>query len=199
MGPQFWNQRYSERLKVYGDKPNVFLAETLSPWKPGKLLLPAEGEGRNAQFCIEQGWCVEAFDYSEVACSKMQECIGESPLFSVREASLESYHCPHPRFDVIAFIFVPMHEEQLEQLLTRYASYLKPGGRIILEAFTKEQVNNSSGGPKDPAYLLSEELVRKIQLGLQLDYCKQLETVLDEGPFHQGKAAVVRAIWVKVS
>lgn len=197
MGPQFWNARYAEYPSVYGDRPNEFLAETLAKWKPGKLLLPAEGEGRNAHYCIEQGWCVEAFDYSAVACEKARKRVGESALFSIQEASLESYHCPHPRFDVIAFIFAPIHEDQLESVLQRYATYLKPGGRLIMEAFTKEQLNNTSGGPKDLAFLLTDELVRAVQLDVKLDYCESLETVLDEGHFHQGKAAVVRAIWMK--
>ncbi len=197
MGPQFWNERYSEHPNVYGDKPNVFLAEALAQWKPGKLLLPAEGEGRNAQYCIQQGWCVEAFDYSKVACEKMLARIGDNALFSIREESVESYHSLHPRFDAIAFVFVPIHENHLEQIFARYASYLKPGGHLLLEAFAKEQLFNKSGGPKDSDFLLSEERVRSIQIGLKLEYCEHLQIVLDEGPFHQGKAEVIRAIWVK--
>ena len=60
----FWNERYKEKDFVYGKKPNEYLAEKLRELEPGKVLFPAEGEGRNAVFAAEQGWEVSAFDNS---------------------------------------------------------------------------------------------------------------------------------------
>ncbi len=62
----FWTDRYSENKTVYGENPNEFFKEQLLKLKPGRLLLPAEGEGRNAVFA-KHGWQVDAFDYSEAA------------------------------------------------------------------------------------------------------------------------------------
>jgi hypothetical protein len=52
---EFWNQRYAEAAFAYGSEPNAFFAEQLSKLEPGKLLLPAEGEGRNAVFAAKNG------------------------------------------------------------------------------------------------------------------------------------------------
>lgn len=43
-----WDQRYAEEEFAYGEQPNNFLQQQLSLLKPGKILFPAEGEGRNA-------------------------------------------------------------------------------------------------------------------------------------------------------
>ena len=62
-----WDKRYNSPEYVYGKEPNEFFAAELKKLKPGLILLPAEGEGRNAVFAAEQGWKVHAFDSSQVA------------------------------------------------------------------------------------------------------------------------------------
>jgi hypothetical protein len=42
-----WDQRYSATEYVYGKIPNAFFKSFIDAEKPGVLLLPAEGEGRN--------------------------------------------------------------------------------------------------------------------------------------------------------
>lgn len=55
MNIQFWNTRYEEHDSVYGLEPNVFFKEQLAHFSPGHLLLPGEGEGRNALFALRHG------------------------------------------------------------------------------------------------------------------------------------------------
>ena len=62
---EFWNARYSQKEYVYGINPNQYFEQQLRKLKQGQILLPAEGEGRNAVFASEQGWEVDAFDISE--------------------------------------------------------------------------------------------------------------------------------------
>ncbi|MCX6216781.1 hypothetical protein [Spirosoma sp.] len=45
---EFWNTRYQNPAYIYGVEPNSFFNECIDSLKPGRLLLPAEGEGRNA-------------------------------------------------------------------------------------------------------------------------------------------------------
>ena len=61
----FWNDRYSETEFVYGEAPNIYFAEELGKLKPGTIILPCDGEGRNAVHAARQGWNVQAFDLSE--------------------------------------------------------------------------------------------------------------------------------------
>ena len=67
---QFWDQRYAANETVFGDQPNKFFKLFIDLHKPGTLLLPAEGEGRNAVYAAQKGWQVDAFDFSEVAREK---------------------------------------------------------------------------------------------------------------------------------
>ena len=60
----FWNERFGASEYVYGTAPNQFFKEQLQLLKPGDILLPAEGEGRNALYATTQGWNVLAFDSS---------------------------------------------------------------------------------------------------------------------------------------
>src|SRR6187402_1933393 len=67
---QFWDLRYAENETVYGYKPNKHFKLFIDLHKPGTILLPAEGEGRNAVYAASKGWKVDAFDFSEVAREK---------------------------------------------------------------------------------------------------------------------------------
>ncbi|WP_339647854.1 class I SAM-dependent methyltransferase [Salegentibacter sp. UBA1130] len=46
----FWNERYADEDYVYGKTPNEYFKEKIDEMPPGKILLPAEGEGRNAVY-----------------------------------------------------------------------------------------------------------------------------------------------------
>ena len=61
----FWNERYANEEFIYGTEPNDFFKQQLDKLQPGKLLLPAEGEGRNAVYAASKGWDVKAFDMSD--------------------------------------------------------------------------------------------------------------------------------------
>ena len=66
----FWDERFAEEGFAYGEEPNRYLREQLDRLTPGSLLLPAEGEGRNAVWAATRGWRVHAFDTSTVGRDK---------------------------------------------------------------------------------------------------------------------------------
>ena len=70
---EFWEIRYAEKQYAYGENPNVYFKEQLDKLKPGKILLPAEGEGRNAVYAAKQGWEVMAFDLSSEGKNKAEK------------------------------------------------------------------------------------------------------------------------------
>ncbi len=62
---EMWDNRYSTEDYAYGIAPNVFFKEVIAKYKlKGKMLLPAEGEGRNAVYAAKNGLEVTAFDIS---------------------------------------------------------------------------------------------------------------------------------------
>ncbi len=77
MNFDFWNSRYSATGYTYGTEPNRFYAEQLETIRPGKILFPAEGEGRNAVYAAEKGFEVVAFDGSNEARKKALQLASE--------------------------------------------------------------------------------------------------------------------------
>ena len=77
----------------------------------------------------------------------------------------------------------------------RLATGLKPGGWLLLEAFHPAQLAHGSGGPKDADMLYTPEQLDADFAGLLTPVLSwHGETVLAEGPGHQGLAHVTR--WV---
>ena len=66
----FWDSRYDTDHFVYGIQPNRFFASQIDKLPPGTILLPGEGEGRNAVYAAAVGWEVDAFDQSRIASEK---------------------------------------------------------------------------------------------------------------------------------
>jgi len=199
MTSEIWNQRYAEYDTVYGELPNQFFKEQLQQLVSGKLLLPAEGEGRNAIFAAKAGWHVDAFDYSSMASIKaLKEAvkIGVSINYTVQE--IESCHLPLNTYDAIGLIYVHLAPKIRTAFHAKFVASLKPGGRLILEGFSTEQLRYSSGGPKDQAMLYSSELLLNDFHNLLTIQNSEERLRLNEGPFHQGQAGLVRFVGVKI-
>jgi hypothetical protein len=71
---------------------------------------------------------------------------------------------------------------------------LKPGGVLIMEAFTPEQLEYKTGGPPVREMLYTVEMVRDEFSKGEILLLQQKLTDLHEGPYHRGTASVVRLI-----
>ncbi|MEZ4773929.1 MAG: class I SAM-dependent methyltransferase [Bacteroidia bacterium] len=194
---EFWNSRFGAEEYAYGEAPNVFFKQQLDALPPGKLLMPAEGEGRNAVYAATRGWQVTAFDISEEGRKKALR------LAAKRGTSLEYLihsfgEADFPEmFDCIGLIYAhaPANLRPVHHL--KAVSFLRPGGTIILEGFSKAQLGKPSGGPQDISMLFSEEELRKDFSGLANLEIWYEETSLDEGAYHKGEASLIRLVGKK--
>lgn len=192
---EFWDQRYGEAVYVYGKEPNAFLKEKIGPLRPGQALFPAEGEGRNAVYAATLGWQVTAFDYSEAGRRKAEALAREKGTrIDYRVAGIENFPFPESAFDLVGLFFVHQPSASRRLLHQQAAQSLKPGGMVILEAFSKQQLGLSSGGPKQADLLFSAEELEEDFSSLHLHLLEETETVLSEGPYHSGPARVVRLV-----
>lgn len=186
-----WDVRYSEEEYAYGKEPNSFFKEELLKHKPGKLLLPGEGEGRNAVFAALQGWEVTAFDTSQVGKEKAERLAKEQNVeISYELASYETASFEENSFDMITLVYA--HTNMREQLHKNLLKYLKPGGMLVLEGFSKEQLQYNTGGPGRIDMLYSIEEIKADFSALSETNCWVEEVMLDEGSSHRGKASVLR-------
>ena len=195
----FWNERYSEKGYVYGVDPNVFLAEQLKNLKPGKIILPCEGEGRNAVYAASLGWEVHAFDSIEVGREKALQLAkkkGVSINYAVDDATTITY--AENSVDVVAFIYAHFPATIRKQIHQKAITWLKPGGKLILEAFNPQQLQYNSGGPKDLSMLYTEDMMKEDFASLNIDLIQNLTTELNEGKYHKGKASIIRVVGTKL-
>jgi 2-polyprenyl-3-methyl-5-hydroxy-6-metoxy-1,4-benzoquinol methylase len=195
---EHWDERYSASEYIYGTEPNAWFAEKLALLGPGKILFPAEGEGRNAVYAASLGWDVQAFDQSEEGMKKALSLASEkSVTIHYNLGDLTNYQAEPLQFDAIALIFVHMPVEIRQFVHHRLLSFLKPGGHLILEAFTKQQIKNTSGGPRTEALLYDPAYIAEDFRTLDFIEFSETITVLNEGPLHQGEAFVIRLFATK--
>ncbi len=194
----FWNTRYAQEDYAYGIEPNVFYAEHLPTLSGDKILFAAEGEGRNAVYAAQQGYDVTAYDLSEQGKKKALALAAEMNVsIAYHVDSLDTLAFTPESFDGLVLIYAHFPAEIRPKEHQKLLSLLKPGGKVLFEAFAKAQLGNPSGGPKDVALLFDELEVRTEFDGLEFEVLETVEVDLDEGPYHQGKGIVVRFIGTK--
>ncbi len=189
---EFWNERYAAKQFAYGTMPNAFFKKVIDNLPAGKILLPAEGEGRNAVYAATKGWQVFAFDLSETGKEKAGLLAANhnvSVNYSI--ATFSDYSFTPESFDCLSLIFCHLPSAMRRKEYRRLFTALHPGGVLILQGFSKNQLGKNSGGPKDPDFLFSaEELTEDFRHATDLVIVEE-ERLLDEGPFHQGPASLI--------
>lgn len=195
-----WNDRYRKKEYAFGIAPNDYLKEQLEKLDGGKVLFAAEGEGRNAVFASKLGWLVSAFDISSEGKQKallLAETNNVTIDYQVGELPALSYD--DDQFDAIALIYAHFPaaiRSGYHKLLSRY---LRKGGIIILEAFSKNHLkyrlkNPKVGGPKELADLFSIEEIKSDFENYEIIELVEKEIELNEGLYHNGKGSVVRFV-----
>ena len=109
---EFWNNRYAETDFAYGVEPNEFLKENLDFLSKGKILFPAEGEGRNAVFVAQNNDEIYAFDMSEEGKKKALE------LAQIKKVSL--------KYDICSALEMPYEPNSFDDLVLIFAHFPLP-------------------------------------------------------------------------
>jgi ubiquinone/menaquinone biosynthesis C-methylase UbiE len=198
MSKEMWDQRYADEEYVYGTAPNEFFKQELDKLAPCKILLPAEGEGRNAVYAAENGWDVWAFDQSEEGMKKaLRLASRRNVTIEYHVQDLETIECPDNYYDAIALVFVHTHQSKRQAIHRNLIRFLKPGGTLILIGYSKEQLQYCSGGPKEESLLFSLDEIKDDFSVLKIISLVKLETQMNEGNFHFGKASVIQFVAAK--
>lgn len=194
----FWNQRFSDKRYAYGKEPNVYFKEKLDLLSPGKILLAAEGEGRNAVYAAKMGWEVYAYDFSEEAFKKAQALARENKVeIHYTIGSLNDLTFEAEFFDAIGLIYVHFPDSIRSQNHSKLLSFLSPGGHVILEGFSSnhtiyQALHPKVGGPKDLFQLYNNEKLSQDFASLTLFQLEEQKIILEEGYCHVGETTVMR-------
>ena len=197
---EFWNERYRDAAFAYGEAPNAFFREQLDALHPGSILLPADGEGRNAVYAASAGWRTFSSDLSEAGRAKaLKLAKSKGVALDYRVGDFGALKYPLESFDAAALIYAHFSPDRKEAYHQKVDRLLRPGGSVILEAFSKAHLefnrrNPAVGGPKDVALLLSTDEVSSYFPGYDTQVLEEVEIDLREGAFHRGRASVVRFV-----
>lgn len=193
-----WDERYAGTQFFYGTKPNAYFAGFLKKQStPGIMLLPGEGEGRNAVFAASLGWRVDAFDTSRVAIKKAKSLAKQQHVeINYQYGDVKSFRVTPEKYDLIALIFFHLPEAVRKKFHHQVAQSLKKGGIVLVESFAKEQIRNDSGGPPDVSMLYSPEMLKSDFSALKIIELQKTTTTLNEGR-HAGIADLVRFVGQK--
>lgn len=197
---QKWDERYTNEEFVYGTDPNLYLQTQLKQLKPGSILFPADGEGRNSVYAALQGWKASAFDISTEGQKKALQLAEKHRIsidYQVGELSTLGYQ--EEQFDAIALIYAHFPAEIKSSIHRMLDVYLRKGGFIIFEAFSKNHLdyiarNPNVGGPKDIESLFSIDEIKADFPGYDIVELAETEIELKEGLFHNGTGSVIRFV-----
>ena len=192
---EFWDIRYAPEHYYYGKEPNGFFKGCIDSSQAGIILLPGDGEGRNSVYAASQGWDVFAFDPSKQGMKKALKLAEEKGVgINYEVCDLDDYVLEAKIFDMIALIYVHLYPEERKLHHKGLISALKPGGKLVMEVFSKKQLGNDSGGPKDIELLYDVEELKEDFRTMSIIKAVELSIYHDKSFAHQGQAEVIRFI-----
>jgi len=195
---EFWNDRYSKDDIAYGRSPNSFFKEQLWDQKFGRLLLPAEGVGRDAVYAVKKGWLVHAFDYSEVAAAKaVVNAYHEGVKYEYQVSDVVSFETADDFYHLVSVSFLHLPENSRRIFHKKLIKCLVPGGKIIAEYFSKKQFEKNTGGPRNIELLYTEKQIREDFQDIEILRLSEELVQLHNGAYHQEEAWVIRFIGQK--
>ena len=181
-----WNERYATNEYVYGTEPNSFLAEH-AKLLTGPVLSLCEGEGRNAVFLASLGLDVLGVDNSDVGLAKAQKLAAAKGVkIRTEVADLAAYDLPESYFGSVVSIFAHLPSAIRRRLYPLVERSLKPGGILLLEAYTLAQLPKTTGGPKDPDMLMSASGLRQEFPHCEVILARELDRLIAEGGHRLG-------------
>lgn len=195
-----WDDRYREEEFAYGEEPNEYLKEQLAKLEPGSILFPAEGEGRNAVFAAKLGWTVSAFDISAEGLKKAEKLAAKNSVtIDYQVGELQTLGYRDEQFDAIALIYAHFPADLKSDIHCQLDRYLRPGGVIIFEAFSKKHLeylakDPKMGGPKDIGSLFSIDEIKGDFPNYEVVELSETEIDLNEGLYHVGRGSVIRFV-----
>ncbi|MFN7951842.1 MAG: class I SAM-dependent methyltransferase [bacterium] len=178
-----WERIYGTPDAVHGLEPTAFLVDAVRFVPPGRALVVAMGEGRNAAFLARAGFRVEGIDVSLAAVRKATERVRREGgnLVGV-VADLDDFPLREARYDLVC-----VSNFLDRSLFEPIARAIRPGGALVWETFTR--IHAAFGSPRSPAYLLDPGELRTRFADFEL--CRYRERILER----DGKRRAVASLF----
>jgi SAM-dependent methyltransferase len=196
MDAAFWNSRYAGDTYFYGHEPNDFLKERAALFAKGDdTLCLADGEGRNGVFLATLGARVTAVDLSPVALEKAKRLAGERGVdLETEVVDLAVWDLGVDRWDAVVSIWAHLPPAVRSVLHPKIARAVRPGGILFVEHYHPQQIPYKTGGPPDPAWMLTLDELSRDFPDWERIHVFEGERDVREGSGHGGLSYVTQAI-----
>ena len=192
---QFWDNRYAETNWAYGCEPNDFLRDQALHLQAGEALCLAEGQGRNAVHLATLGHRVTAQDLSLVDLERAEQLAQQRGVtINCLCCDLNDLHLETQSTDLAVAIWMHLPPQLRARVHADAVRAIRPGGHLILEAYTPRQLAFGTGGPPSLELLVEPDQLRHELEGLEWLVLREQERWIEEGPYHRGQSAVVQAV-----
>ena len=156
----YWNERYRREPSRYGDEPSEFVSRVAGPLAVGSVLDVACGQGRNAVWLAQRGHRVTAIDLSAVAIAQARELAsGRGVDVDFQVADFRTWEPPADGYDLVVLSYLQLPPVDREAAHRRAVAALAPGGRLLLVAHHRDNIEHGVGGPDNPDVLYEEEIL----------------------------------------
>ncbi len=195
-----WDERYSIEGYLFGTEPADFLVAHAHLLEvPSRVLVVADGEGRNSVYLAQLGHDVSAMDASPVGVAKARQLAAARDVtVDFQVADIMAWDWRPDAYDAVVAIFIQfLSPEQWPAVFDGMQRTLRPGGRLLLHGYRPEQVALGTGGPPDPAHMYTEEMLRDAFGAMDIERLESYDTVIEEGDGHSGRSALIDLVATK--
>lgn len=165
-----WDARYAASELVWSRGPNALVESECAGMAPGRAVDLACGEGRNAIWLAEHGWQVAAVDFSQVALDKGRRLAAElEGVGTVAWVCADATQWRGTDLDlaVVAYLQVPADDRRTA--VRNAVASLRPGGTLVWVGHDSTNLAEGTGGPQDPAVLMTAQDLLEDLDGVPLD------------------------------
>ena len=157
MDARAWDERYAASGLVWSAGPNQFVAAECADLQPGHAVDLAAGEGRNALWLAGRGWQVTAVDFSRAGLEK-----GRRAASALQHGDRVRWVCadvttwePDAPVDLVVVAYLQVPADARSAVVARAVRALRPGGTLVWVAHDSTNLTEGTGGPQDPAVLMT--------------------------------------------
>lgn len=192
----FWNDVYSAEGYAFGTEPNAWFARQDALLKSGqRILMVADGDGRNSIWCAQKGMRVDAFDLSDVAVEKARQLAGQvGAEVSFTVGGIDDWDWQPDCYDAVAIILCQFATPSMNRMMFGNSiRTLKKGGLLFVLGYDVKQLEYKTGGPPWKDRLYTTDILQELADGTEILELESWETEIDAGR-HKGLSAFVSMV-----
>ncbi len=191
-----WDERFAASGFAYGEAPNdLLVAQVGALPRPGPILSLAEGEGRTGEWRAQQGFDVTGVDGSAVGLAKAARlAAARGVALTTVHADLATYDPGEAAWGGVVSIWCHLPPALRATVLARVARAVRPGGVVLFEHYHPRQVPYRTGGPPDPAWMLTLDELGAAFPGWAVLHAMEGERQVHEGALHAGLSFVTQFV-----